>query len=127
MTVPSRNAAVTPQSLDLSWRRMMRLGVRIIFALCLIFVGLMVGLIMYATKNLDFLSDAADIWFRLAQAIGLIAAVGTLLVFFNAVQAWTSSRYRIWGKLQATLFALVSLGFLWFVFAGHLINFSSNF
>ena len=27
MTVRSRDAAVTPQSLDLSWRRMMRLGV----------------------------------------------------------------------------------------------------
>jgi CubicO group peptidase (beta-lactamase class C family) len=106
---------------------LMRIGVRLVFGLCLVFVTVMVGLIMYASKNLEFLSDAANNWFRLAQVIGLLAAVGTAIVFANAVYTWMNSRYRIWGKLQATVFALASLGFLWFVFAGHLINFSSNF
>lgn len=105
----------------------LRLTVRAVFALALIFIGTMVGLIMYATSNLDFLSDAGVKWFQIAQVIGVIAAVGTLAVFFNFVYAWISSRYRIWGKLQATLFAIVCLGFLWFVFAGHLLYFNSNF
>jgi hypothetical protein len=87
----------------------------------------MVGLIVYATSHLDFLSDAGIKWFQLAQVIGLIASIGTLVVFFDAVHAWMSKRYRIWGKLQATIFALASLGFLWFVFAGHLLYFNSNF
>jgi hypothetical protein len=56
-----------------------------------------------------------------------VAAIGTLAVFFNAIHAWKSSRYRIWGKLQATVFALACLGFLWFVFAGHLLSITSNF
>lgn len=105
----------------------LRLTVRAVFALALIFIGTMVGLIMYATSNLDFLSDAGVKWFQIAQVIGVIAAVGTLAVFFNFVYAWISSRYSIWGKLQATLFAIVCLGFLWFVFAGHLLYFNSNF
>lgn len=105
----------------------LRLAVRVAFAFALIFLGAMVGIIIYATSNLDFFSDAGARWIQVIQVIGVVAAIGTLVVFFNAVHAWMSSRYRIWGKLQATIFALASLGFLWFVFAGHLLSFTSNF
>ena len=105
----------------------LRIVVRGVFAMALIFLATMVGLIVYATSNLDFLSDTGNRWFQIAQVVGVIAAIGTLVVFFNAIYAWISSRYRIWGKLQATVFALVCLGFLWFVFAGHLLYFNSNF
>ena len=105
----------------------LRLIVRVVFALALVFLGSMVGLIVYATSHLDFLSDAGIKWFQLAQVIGVVATIGTLAVFFNAGHAWMSKRYRIWGKLQATIFALACLGFLWFVFAGHLLYFNSNF
>ena len=105
----------------------LRIIVRGVFALALIFIATMVGLIVYATENLDFLTDTGSRWFQLAQVVGVVAAVGTLVVFFNAFYSWISGRCRIWGKLQATVFALVSLGFLWFVFAGHLLYFNSNF
>ena len=105
----------------------LRLGVRAVFALALVFLSVMVGLIVYATSNLDFLSDSGSRWFQISQVIGVIAAIGTLVVFFNFVRAWISGRYRIWGKLQATVFAFACLGFLWFVFAGHLLYFTSSF
>jgi len=105
----------------------LRLGVRAVFALALVFLSVMVGLIVYATSNLDFLSDSGSRWFQISQVIGVIAAIGTLVVFFNFVHSWISGRYRIWGKLQATVFALACLGFLWFVFAGHLLYFTSSF
>jgi CubicO group peptidase (beta-lactamase class C family) len=105
----------------------LRIAVRAVFALALLFFGAMVGVIIYATNNLDFFSDAGSTWIRLAQVVGLIATVGTLVVFYNAVQAWMSGRYRIWGKLEATVLALACLGFLWFVFAGHLLYFTSHF
>ncbi len=105
----------------------LRIGVRAVFAVALIFLVAMVGLLAYAISNLDFLSDAGVIWFQLAQGIGVIAAIGTLLVFFHTIYAWLSKRYRIWGKLQATVFALACLGFLWFVFAGHLLFITSSF
>lgn len=114
--------------LELSpWEWRLRLAVRIVFAINLLFIAAMVGLLAYATTNFDFLSDRGNTWFHLAQVIGVIGAIGTLIVFYNAVHAWMSKRYRIWGKLQATVFALACLGFLWFVFAGHLLYFSSNF
>jgi len=106
---------------------LLRLAVRIAFAFALIFLGSMVGVIVYATSNLDFFSDSGVRWITFIQVIGIVAGIGTLAVFANAVHAWMSSRYRIWGKLQATIFALASLGFLWFVFAGHLLSITSNF
>jgi hypothetical protein len=105
----------------------LRIIVRAVFACILIFLASMVGLIVYSVENLDFLSDSATTWFRLVQVIGVIATIGTLAVLYNAVHAWMSGRYRIWGRLEATVFALACLGFLWFVFAGHLFNFSSSF
>lgn len=105
----------------------LRIVVRAVFALALIFLAGMVGLLTYASKNLDFLSDSGLTWFHMIQVVGVISAIGTLAVFFDAVHAWISSRYRIWGKLQATVFALACLGFLWFIFAGHLLYFTSSF
>jgi len=108
------------------WRR--RLAVRIVFALNLIFIAALLGFVTYASLgHFELLSDRGNIWIWLIQIIGVLGAVGTLVVFYNAVHAWMNKRNRIWGKLQATVFALACLGFLWFVFAGNLLSFSSNF
>lgn len=116
------------QKLELTpWEWRLRLAVRIVFALNLIFVVAFIIFGASALENFELLSDTGTSWLRLIQIIGVLGAVGTLIVFANAVHAWLSKRYRIWGKLQATVFALACLGFLWFVFAGHLLYFSSNY
>lgn len=116
------------QKLELTaWEWRLRLAVRIVFALNLIFVVAFVIFGAAASKNFELLSDSGTNWLRLVQIIGVLGAIGTLVVFANAVHAWSSKRYRIWGKLQATIFALACLGFLWLVFAGNLLSFSSNY
>lgn len=107
--------------------RLLRLGVRIVFILNLAFVLAMSGLVIYGLTNLWIFSDRGSIWFYLIQVVGLVGVAGTLLVFYNLVHSWLSKGRRIWGKLQATVFALASLGFLWFVFAGNLLRFASNY
>jgi len=107
--------------------RRLRLAVRIDFVLVLIFLGAMTGLVVYASTHIEFLSDRGNRWFHLAQVIGVLGAIGTLVVLYNAIQSWRNREKRIWGKLQATLFVLVCLGFLWFAFAGNLLHFSSNY
>ena len=87
----------------------------------------LLGVLIYAINNLDFFSGSGVTWIEFIQIVGVVAAISTLVVFANAVLAWMSSRYRIWGKLQATIFALASLGFLWFVFAGHMLSITSQF
>ena len=106
---------------------LLRVGVRLVFALILTFFVAMLSVLMYAISNLDFFSGSGVTWIEFIQVIGVVAAIGTLIIFANAVHAWMSSRYRIWGKLQATIFALASLCFLWFVFAGHMLSITSHF
>ena len=107
--------------------RRLRIGVWIVFALNLIFIAAMLGLVVYASTHFDFLSDRGNTWFHLAQVIGVLGAIGTLVVLYNAIQSWRNREKRIWGKLQATLFVLACLGFLWFALAGNLLKFSSNY
>jgi hypothetical protein len=107
--------------------RLLRIVVRIVFALDLLFITAMTGLVVYSSMHIEFLSDRGNTWFHLAQVIGVLGAIGTLVVLYNAVQSWRNREKRIWGKLQATLFVLACLGFLWFAFAGNLLHFSSNY
>jgi hypothetical protein len=107
--------------------RRLRTAVRLVFAADLVFMVAMIGLVVYGLTHLEVFSDRGDLWFHLIQLVGVLGAIGTLAVFYNAIQAWRNREKRIWGKLQATLFVLVCLGFLWFTFAGKLLHFSSNY
>jgi Beta-lactamase len=109
----------------LEWQ--LRWAVRIVFALNLVFIVTLFGFLLSALKRLELFSDSSNIGIWLVQGIGVLGVVGTIVVFYNAVHAWMSKRYGIWGKLQATIFALACLGVLWFVFAGHLLSFNSNY
>jgi CubicO group peptidase (beta-lactamase class C family) len=107
--------------------RQLRWGVRIVFALNLVFITTLLGFLLSASKHLELLSDSGNIWIWLIQSIGVLGAIGTLVVFYNAIYTWTSQRYQIWRKLQATMFMLSCLGVLWLIFAGHLLSFNSNY
>ena len=107
--------------------RLLRILVRIVFVLDLVFIGALFGLTMYGLTHLEIFSDQGNKWFRLIQIVGVLGAIGTLAVFVNMVLAWISKRRRIWGKLQATLMLLACLGVLWFAFAGNLLRFSSTY
>ncbi len=114
--------------LELTTReKQLRYLVRAIFAVDLIFIIGLFAIITYMSSHYDFFSDRGNFWVRIVQVIGVIGIIGTPIVLYNAVHALISKRYRIWGKLQATIFALACLGFLWFVYAGNLLSFTSHF
>src|SRR6185369_8089929 len=67
--------------LELSAReRLLRILVRVVFVLNLIFVGALFGLTLYGLEHLEVFSDRGTLWFRLIQLVGIIAAIGTLVV-----------------------------------------------
>ncbi|HJQ69015.1 MAG TPA: serine hydrolase domain-containing protein [Blastocatellia bacterium] len=107
--------------------RRLRLGVRIVFALDIIFIAAMAGLLIYGFTNLEVFSDRGNIWFHIIQVIGIIGAIGSLVVIYNAIKAWAKKGNSIWRRLQATVLVLACLGFLWFAFAGNLLSFSSTY
>src|SRR5262249_18711274 len=110
-----------------SSERLLRWGVRIVFLLDLIFVGALFGLATYGLTHLEVFSDRGNTWFHLIQIVGVLGAIGTLVVLVNAIACWKSRQRRIWAKLGATLLVLACLGFLWFSFAGNLLHFSSTY
>jgi len=107
--------------------RRLRLAVRLVFVVDLVFTVAMIGLVVYGLSHLEVFSDRSNVWFHFIQVIGVLGAIGTLAVLYNAIHSWRNRERRIWGKLQATLFVLVCLGFLWFTFAGNLLRFNSNY
>ncbi|HEX5732101.1 MAG TPA: serine hydrolase domain-containing protein [Blastocatellia bacterium] len=107
--------------------RRLRLAVRIVFALDIIFIAAMTGLVMYGLTNIEIFSDRGNKWFYLIQVIGILGAIGTLVVLYNAIKAWANKRSSIWYRLQATVLVLACLGFIWFALAGNLLRFSSTY
>jgi len=106
---------------------LLRILVRIVFVLDLVFIAALFGLTMYGLTHLEIFSDRGGRWFHLIQTVGVIGAVGTLVALGNAALAWISKRRSIWGKLQATIMLLACLGVLWFAFAGNLLHFTSTY
>lgn len=109
----------------LEWK--LRWAVRIIFALNLIFIISFMMFVTYAFSHLEVLSDSGNKWLWLIQLVGLVASVGSLVVFYNVIHTWMSKNFRIWGKLQSIIFALACIGVLWFVYAANLLSFKSSY
>jgi hypothetical protein len=116
-----RKLELTPRE---SWIRIL---VRVVFALDLIFIAALLGLATYGLTHLEVFSDRGTLWFHLIQVIGVLGAVGTLIVLINAISTWAGKRWSIWMKLQATILLLACFGVLWFAFAGNLLHFSSTY
>ena len=107
--------------------RRLRLAVRIVFALDIIFIVAMTALVFYGLTNLEVFSDRGTIWFHIIQVIGIIGAIGTLVVLYNAIKTWTNKGTGKWRKVQSIILVLACLGFIWFALAGKLLSFSSTY
>jgi len=102
--------------------RKLRLGVMLVCALDLIFLITFAVLLSYASEHLWILSDGLDPWLRVLQVIGWIGALGTLIVFVNAVRSWFSAKRRIWYKLYASVLVVACIAIVWFELLAHLLN-----
>ncbi|HYV13357.1 MAG TPA: serine hydrolase domain-containing protein [Pyrinomonadaceae bacterium] len=109
-----------------SKEHLLRVLVRVVFVLDLVFIIALAGLITYGLTHLEVFSDRGTMWFRLVQIVGVLGALGTLIVLANAIMMWTRKR-SFWMKLQGFVMLLACLGVLWFTFAGHLLSFTSHY
>lgn len=115
------------RKLELTARELLfRVLVRVVFVLDLIFIAALFMLVTYGLTHLEILSERGTIWFHLIQILGIVAALGTVLVLVNTVLTWIRKR-GFWVKLQATLTLLACLGVLWFEFASSLLRITSHY
>ena len=104
----------------------LRMLVRLVCFGVVIFV---VGLLLFVSKlsNPSGLSERTDGWLHLLQVIGLIAGLGSLIAIYNAVKSWGDGQQWFWNKLWNTFLAFGCLGFFWFIYHWHLLNFHLNY
>jgi CubicO group peptidase (beta-lactamase class C family) len=116
-----RSLELTPQ------QRRIRLAVKIVVALDILFVAGIAAIVAYGLTNIAAFNNGLNKWIYLAQFIGVLGAVGTVVVLYDAINSWLSKGRTIWNKLNATILALACLGLLWFVFVGNLLRFTSKY
>ena len=114
-----------PLTLDPGARRL-RFLVHIV---CLLICGYAVGLLVFVslTNNPGALSESKDLALHLLQVLGLIAGIGSLLAILNALKSWGDEQQWFWYKLWNTLLAFACVGFFWFIYHWHLLNFHLNY
>lgn len=107
--------------------RNLRLWVRIVCILDLVFVLSFAGFFTAALNDIGMLSPRYDVLLRLIQIIGWLGLLGGLLVLYNMIQSWKRPQQWFWSKLGDTALVLACLGFTWFVFTWNLLHWSLKY
>jgi hypothetical protein len=77
--------------------------------------------------NVETLSRSRDPFLYLTQLLGVLGAIGTLLVLFHAFRSWSTAGRWIWSKLFDVALAFACVGFTWFIWHWNLINFNLHY
>ena len=104
----------------------LRLAVRLVCILDVVFVLAWVIIISKADDPSAF-SRGLDPLLYGIQIIGVLGAIGSLLVFFHALQSWSKPGRWVWSKIFDTLLALSCVAFTWFIWHWNLINFNLKY
>jgi CubicO group peptidase (beta-lactamase class C family) len=104
----------------------LRMLVRLVCFGVLIFV---VGLLIFVSKtsNPSGLSERGDLWLHLLQIVGLLTGLGALIAIYNSLKSWGDSQQWFWNKIWNTFLALACVGFFWFIYHWHLLNFHLSY
>ncbi len=108
-------------------QRRLRILVRIVCALEILFIAGFLGFFSMAEKDIGLLSPKFNALIRAIQVIGWLGVLGTIAVLFSTVRSWQDRQYWLWSKLGDSLTALACLGFVWFVFAWNMLHWSLKY
>ena len=101
-------------------------AVRLVCIVDLVFV---VGWCVFisGTNDVTNLSRSRDPLLYLLEILGVIAAMGTLIVILHAFRSWAKTGKWIWAKLFDVALALACISFTWFIWHWNLINFNLRY
>jgi CubicO group peptidase (beta-lactamase class C family) len=107
-------------------QRRMRLASRVVSILDVLLVLGWI-LLFASSEEPGLISGSMDKWIILLMILGVICALGSLLVLFNAVRIWSDKQSWVWTRIHEVALALACLGFAWFIFHWDLINFNLKY
>jgi CubicO group peptidase (beta-lactamase class C family) len=97
-------------------------------AVCAVDVAfLLVFLTVLNNAGTSGLSTRSDFKFEVIESLGLIGAMGTVVVLLACLRSWKDPHAWFWGKVWNLLVLLACLGFVWFSYHWNLINFNMNY
>lgn len=105
----------------------LRLWVRVLCALDVIFVATMITIVVLSEKYLSLFSSKMDFWFHLLQFVGWIGILGTLVMLWNALESWRFAERGKWSKIWDTLIVVAAVGFTWFALSWNVVNWNLNY
>jgi CubicO group peptidase (beta-lactamase class C family) len=112
-----------PLSLEPAAKRL-RLLVRLV---CFLVAAFVVGLLVLLSKMDSPLTERNDFALHLLQVLGLLTGFGALIAIYSSLKSWGDSGQWFWYKLWNTFLALSCVGFFWFIYHWHLLNFHLNY
>ena len=112
--------------LDLNpMERRLRLMSRLACVLFILFLGGW-GFLLSKAEDPDVINTLGP-WIIILGLLGVLSAIGTLLVCFNALQNWRAPHRWIWIRLYETALALGCIGLTWFALVWNLMNFNVHY
>jgi hypothetical protein len=114
-----------PLALDPRAKRL-RMLVRLICFGVVIFV---VCVLAFVNKlsNPSGMAERTDFWVHLMQLFGLVVGLGSLIAIYNCLKSWGDANQWFWNRVWNTFLALSIVGYFWFIYHWHLLNFHLNY
>ncbi|HWS17044.1 MAG TPA: hypothetical protein VN223_03480, partial [Candidatus Elarobacter sp.] len=111
-------------NLDSAYLRL-RPWVRIVCAVDVAF--LMIFLTVLSSAGPSALSSRTDLKFHAIQSLGVLGALGTVVVLLACLRSMRDPQAWFWSKAWNLLLLLACLGFVWFSLHWNLLNFNMNY
>jgi CubicO group peptidase (beta-lactamase class C family) len=114
-----------PLTLEPGAKRL-RMLVRLV---CFAAAAFVAGLLIFVSKTSEpsGLSERGDTWLHLLQVVGLLTGLGSLIAIYNSLKSWGDGQQWFWNKIWNTFLAISCVGFFWFIYHWHLLNFHLNY
>ncbi|MCU1240914.1 MAG: beta-lactamase [Candidatus Acidoferrum typicum] len=114
-----------PLTLSQSARRARTLVHVVCFTVVVFLIGL--AFLLNDLEKPGGLGSAGDYKIHLLQFIGLLTGIGALIAIYSAAKSWGDPQQWRWYKIWNVLLAAACIGFFWFIYHWHLLNFNLNY
>jgi hypothetical protein len=96
---------------------------------CLLVVAFVAGLVFLsdAVETPGGLGSTGDLKIHLLQFLGVLTAFGAVVAVINALVSWRDTHQWLWYRIWNALLATACVGFFWFIYHWHLLNFRLNY
>jgi len=100
-----------------------------VHVVCFVIVAFLVGLgfLLNGLEKPGGLGGGGDFKIHLLQVVGVLSGIGALFAIYNAAASFGDTEQWGWNKFWNVLLAASSVGFFWFIYHWHLLNFTLNY